>query len=147
MASGIWGVFAVGWLASPGRLQAAYGNDNHVGLFYSIGQGSIDGVLLGNQTIAILFVVCWCVALMFPFFWVLNYFEWLRVNDLEEIAGLDTRYHHATQEDDGQLKQAIMTEFQKYKATREKKRKEAAEKANLKSRTEAIEGSDIDEDD
>lgn len=86
--NGAFGSIAVGFFASPSRLELVYGHANHVGLFYSG-----DGTLLGIQLLGILFVLGWITVLMLPFFAILNYFGWFRADVLNEIAGLDTSYH------------------------------------------------------
>jgi ammonium transporter, Amt family len=88
MVNGAWGAFATGLFASPGRLKDAYGHSNHPGLFYGG-----DGSLLGAQCVGILFIFGWVVAIMLPFFIVLDMMGWLRSDPLDEIIGLDTSYH------------------------------------------------------
>lgn len=111
----IWGLLAVGFLASPSRLMAAYGRDDHPGWFYSIGSGSFDANLLGAQITGIVFVVAWVSFWMFPFFTVLHETGNLRIDALEEVAGLDAAYKSAQQEDDEKLKQDIREEFKKFR--------------------------------
>jgi ammonium transporter len=89
LANGLWGVFAVGLFASPKPVSAVLGNDDHVGIFYT----PDDPTLLGAQIVGALFIFAWTLGTMFPFFLVLNYVGWFRVNELEEIVGLDTTYH------------------------------------------------------
>jgi Amt family ammonium transporter len=112
---GMWGLLAVGFLASPGRLEAAMGNRNHVGLFYSFGSGGADATLLLCQFLAALFIIGWTLCLMYPFFVLMNALGWLRVNMVEEIAGLDASYKHATQEDHEELKEKILEEYRALK--------------------------------
>lgn len=76
MFSGAWGLIATGLFTSPARLQAAYGFDQHVGLFYEFRSGSFDAILLLNQVLALLFIFLWCVVTMGPFFVFLNYMGW-----------------------------------------------------------------------
>lgn len=113
--SGMWGMLAVGFLASPGRLQAAMGNSNHVGLFYSFGNGGADATLLLCQFLAVLFILGWTSCLMCPFFVLMNALGWLRATMVEEIVGLDASYKHATQEDHEQLKEKILEEYRALK--------------------------------
>jgi ammonium transporter, Amt family len=95
LLNGIWGMFATGLFSSPSATMAAYGSDDHVGWFYSIGSGSSDATLLGNQVIAILFLIGWSSCTMIPFFLMLQYFGWLRLDSMDEVVGLDQRYHGA----------------------------------------------------
>jgi len=90
---GMWGTFAVGFLASPSRVMDLYGSDKHVGWFYSLGRNSFDANLLAAQVLCILFVIGWVFVLMFPFFILLNYMGWFRADSLEELVGLDISYH------------------------------------------------------
>jgi Amt family ammonium transporter len=76
LVNGAWGLIAVGLLASPDRLLAAYGRDTHVGWFYSFSRGSADATLLGIQLIWILFVMAWTFFIMMPFFVWLDFMGW-----------------------------------------------------------------------
>lgn len=91
--SGMWGLIATGLFSSPSRIAAAFGSSDHVGWFYSLGRGSADATLLGNQVLAMLFTMAWPIATMTPFFLWLNYMGWLRSDSLEELVGLDMSYH------------------------------------------------------
>jgi Amt family ammonium transporter len=93
LVNGAWGVTAVGLLASPSRLLAVHGQDEHVGWCYSWGRGSGDGTLLAAQIVSILFIISWTFAIMMPFFIFLDWKGWFRSDPLEEIVGLDTSYH------------------------------------------------------
>lgn len=93
MLNGAWGLFAAGLFASPSRLDAAYGHQDHVGLFYSFSHGGADGTLLGAQCVGILFIFGWVMCTMFPFFIWLDMKGWFRSDPLDEIIGLDTSYH------------------------------------------------------
>jgi ammonia channel protein AmtB len=93
MFNGMWGLIATGLFSSPGRLIDAFGTDEHVGLFYSLGQGSFDGTLLLIQCIALVFVIGWSAGTMLPFFVWINYLGWFRADSLEEQVGLDMSYH------------------------------------------------------
>lgn len=101
--NGVWGLISTGFLASPSRLLAAFGTDQHVGWFYSLGRGSSDAILLANQVITCLFILGWTFVMMVPFFIWLNYMGWFRVESAEEIVGLDISYHggqyHVVDED------------------------------------------------
>eukprot|EP00586_Coscinodiscus_wailesii_P019596 CAMPEP_0172505338 /NCGR_PEP_ID=MMETSP1066-20121228/185578_1 /TAXON_ID=671091 /ORGANISM="Coscinodiscus wailesii, Strain CCMP2513" /LENGTH=493 /DNA_ID=CAMNT_0013281907 /DNA_START=44 /DNA_END=1522 /DNA_ORIENTATION=+ len=93
LPNGIWGAVAVGLFASPRRLLDAYGQNKHVGFFYSLGSGGIDARILGTNLVGIVFVIAWVSLTMGPFFILLNYAGWLRADALEEIVGLDISYH------------------------------------------------------
>jgi len=94
MANGMWGLIAVGFVASPRYLRMTYGVEfEHVGWFYSLGRGSGDARLLAAQIVGILFIVGWCLVIMMPFFVWLDWKGWFRSDPLEEIVGLDTSYH------------------------------------------------------
>jgi ammonium transporter, Amt family len=93
LASGTWGVTAVGLFASPTHLMEAYGRNDHPGLFYSWWNGNSDGTLLGVQFIGILFICGWVMVIMLPFFVWLDWKGWFRSDPLEEIVGLDLSYH------------------------------------------------------
>jgi len=70
----------------------AFGTDEHVGWFYSLGRGSFDATLLGNQILATGFIFGWVTCTMWPFFLTLNYLGWFRADSLEELVGLDLSY-------------------------------------------------------
>ena len=94
MVNGMWGLVAVGLVASPRMLNLAYGIEvAHVGLFYSLARGSYEANLLAAQVVGILFILAWCLAIMMPFFIWLDWKGWFRSDPLEEIVGLDTSYH------------------------------------------------------
>jgi Amt family ammonium transporter len=93
MFNGIWGLIATGLFSSPRLVLEAFGTDEHVGWFYSLGRGSFDGTLLLLQVIEILFIIGWATASMLPFFIWLNYMGWFRADSLEESLGLDAAYH------------------------------------------------------
>jgi len=90
---GAWGLIAAGLFSSPDLMEKAYNQSEHVGWFYEFGRGSGNFTLLGIQLIGILFITGWTVALMYPFFYLLNFFGSLRVDPLEEEAGLDISRH------------------------------------------------------
>ena len=91
---GAWGLIAAGLFSSPDLMDSAYGQSEHVGWFYEWGRGSGNFTLLGIQLIGILFIAAWTVALMYPFFWMMNFFGSLRVDPLEEEAGMDISRHN-----------------------------------------------------
>jgi len=94
---GIWGCIATGLFAEPSRLVKAYGvadgDDLHAGWFYSWGRQSGDANLLLCEFLGILFIIAWCVAIMYPFFFTLNMFGMFRVDPLDEEVGLDISHH------------------------------------------------------
>lgn len=94
MANGTWGLIAVGLLASPSKLELAFGEEKpHVGWFYSWSRGSGDARLLASQIVGILWIFGWVLGIMMPFFIWLDWKGWFRSDPLEEIVGLDTSYH------------------------------------------------------
>eukprot|EP00957_Ditylum_brightwellii_P052521 3982762-Ditylum_brightwellii.AAC.1 len=68
----------------------------NIGWFYEWGRGSGNFTLLGIQLIAVLFILAWVFAIMGPFFIILNYYNWLRVDPLEEEVGLDISRHNGS---------------------------------------------------
>jgi Amt family ammonium transporter len=100
LVAGVWGVVATGLFTSPARLQAAFLMDEHVGWFYSWGRGSADASLLLSQIVGILFILGWTLALMLPFFYVLNYRSVLRADPFEELVGMDAAYHGGAHAED-----------------------------------------------
>jgi len=94
---GIWGCLATGLFAEPSRLIKAYGvvdgNDLHAGWFYSWGRQSGDANLLLCEFLGILFIIAWCVVIMYPFFFMLNMLGMFRVDPLDEEVGLDISHH------------------------------------------------------
>jgi len=88
MTNGAWGTLSVGLFASADRVKLAFGETNDTGLLMG---GS--GTLLGCQIVGILFVIGWVAFVMFPFFYLLNYLGWLRSAPVDEVEGLDSRYH------------------------------------------------------
>jgi Amt family ammonium transporter len=92
--NGTWGCLAVGLFAEPTRIKLAYGiDDNHVGWFYSWGRGSSDANLLLCQFVGILFIIGWTAGVMTPFFMVLKVCGALRIDPIEERAGIDYSHH------------------------------------------------------
>jgi len=93
MVGGAWGLIAAGLFSTPALMENAYGQSEHVGWFYEFSRGSGNFTLIGIQLVSILFIIVWTVALMWPFFWTLNFFGALRVDPLEEEAGMDISRH------------------------------------------------------
>lgn len=93
--NGVWGMIATGLFSSPRATEAAYGSDDHIGWFYSLGRQSADATLLGNQVLAVLFIMSWSVVVMLPFFLTLKKLDWYRLPETDEILGLDHSFHGA----------------------------------------------------
>mmetsp|Transcript_57998 Transcript_57998/g.86157 ORF Transcript_57998/g.86157 Transcript_57998/m.86157 type:complete len:501 (-) Transcript_57998:343-1845(-) len=96
MVGGAWGVISAGLFTNESRLEAAFGMTENIGWFYEWGRGSGNFTLLGIQLIAVLFILAWVFAIMGPFFIILNYYNWLRVDPLEEEVGLDISRHNGS---------------------------------------------------
>lgn len=93
LGGGLWGILSIGFFGSPRRLFDVNGRNEHVGWFYSWGEGSADATLLGAQVVGLLFIFGWVLCTMYPFFIWMDWKGWLRSDPLEEIVGLDTSYH------------------------------------------------------
>lgn len=85
--NGIWGCIATGIFASPRLVKDAYSVDSG-GFLYGAG-----GSLLACEIYGILFIIAWTTGLMFPFFSILNFIGWFRVDPIEEKVGLDISHH------------------------------------------------------
>lgn len=94
LINGIWGTISVGLFAAPEFMNTVYKykSSTHAGWFYSWGMGSADARLLACQLVGILFTIGWVLITMFPFFWALHFFGYLRADALEEVIGLDVAY-------------------------------------------------------
>jgi ammonia channel protein AmtB len=132
LSGGVLGMLWVGFMASPNRMQSAYGT-SHAGFMYTLGSGIPDASLLAAQVVGIVFIMGWVTALMVPFFLAMNYLNWLRTDTLEEIAGLDACYQVATQEDNDDLKLKIQEEFQKFKKDRQRQLERASTSDGMSS--------------
>ena len=93
MIGGAWGVIATGLFTSPDRLERAFGMSDHVGWFYSWHRGSGDFTLLGIQLVGVLFIFGWTAVTMGAWFAMLKAMGWLRIDPLEEEAGMDISRH------------------------------------------------------
>jgi Amt family ammonium transporter len=93
MVGGAWGVIATGLFSAPARMEAWLGRDTDVGWFYEWGRGSGNFTLIGIQLIAVLFIFSWTFVVMGVYFWVLNRFDMLRIDPLEEEVGMDISRH------------------------------------------------------
>jgi Ammonium Transporter Family len=89
LANGLWGILSVGLFANPTLLMEAYGKNSHAGLFFS----GFGDSLLPAHIVGILFITAWTFVTMGPFFIALDYMGWFRVNELEELVGLDATYN------------------------------------------------------
>ncbi len=87
MLNGIWGTIAVGLFATT----TAPGNDTMQGLFYG---GGVD--LLVKQIIGFASVVAWAAICMIVVFSLIKVIFGLRVNEEEELEGLDVKEHGLT---------------------------------------------------
>jgi Amt family ammonium transporter len=123
MFNGIWGVLASGLVASPRKMELVYETSEHVGWFYSMGNGSFDAALLGCQVTMLLFILGWTFFTMMPFFIWLNYMGWLRADSLEELVGLDISYHGGMDfQDGGGVKKEYVAAYKRHKgAIRERR--------------------------
>jgi len=94
LSNGIWGILATSLFASRdgvgGLLNDA--DPQHIGLLYSLGEGSSDATLLGCNVFGLVFIIGWVSSLMLPFFLGLSYFGMLRSDPLQEMVGLDVSY-------------------------------------------------------
>lgn len=93
MFGGFWGMIATGLFTAPHLLANAYGANDHVGWFYEWSMGSGDFTLIGCQLIALLFIFGWTFTVMGAWWCFINFMGWLRVDPLEEEAGLDISRH------------------------------------------------------
>jgi Ammonium Transporter Family len=89
LANGVWGILSVGLFANPTLLMTAYGKNSHAGLFFS----GFGDSLLPAHVAGVLFITAWTFVTMGPFFMALDYMGWFRVNELEELVGLDATYN------------------------------------------------------
>jgi Amt family ammonium transporter len=122
MMNGSWGLIATGFLASPDKLELAYGTSLHPGWFYSLGSGSFDARLLACQFVMWFSIVGWTMCTMFPFFVWLNYKGWFRADSLEELVGLDISYHGGMNNRDGGVKKEYIDAYNKHKGAVRKRR-------------------------
>ena len=113
LVGGCWGDWAAGLFSKGELLSVVYGKDTHVGWFYN---GS-DFTLMGIQILATLFVFGWTFAIMYPFFTVLNYFNMLRINALEEEVGMDLSFHKGSAYDIAPVKQEYVDELVMQRST------------------------------
>jgi len=136
LVGGAWGLIAAGMFSSPVLMEAAYCNAEHFGWFYDMS----DFTLLGAQLIGVLFIFGWTGAIMFPFFWALHFFSALRVDELEELAGMDISRHNGA----GYQKEQENVSLDASISLSQKRRSSLAE---LKSRKGGVEESQVVPDD
>jgi len=90
---GAWGLIAAGLFSNEFRMEkAAYATGN-LGWFYEWGRGSGNFTLIGIQLVSLLFVFGWTSCIFTPFCFALKYLNWLRIDRLEEIVGMDISRH------------------------------------------------------
>ena len=106
---GAWGLIAAGLFSNERRMAtAAYATD-HLGWFYEWGRGSGNFTLMGVQLVSLLFVFGWTSCIFTPFCLALKYLNWLRIDPLEEIVGMDiSRHKGPAYESEGSNAEAIM---------------------------------------
>eukprot|EP00986_Skeletonema_menzelii_P004642 scaffold1607_cov151-Skeletonema_menzelii.AAC.4 len=93
--NGMWGCIATGLFASPGLVEQAYGTPNY-GWFYNWGMGNGTGKLLAIEIIGVLFIIGWVGLIMIPYFCILNLLGIFRVDEIEELVGLDVAHHNGS---------------------------------------------------
>lgn len=103
MFNGMWGLLSTGLFSAPDPTLVAYGQTEHYGLVYNWD----DPALLINQLLAMLAIIFWSAATMGPFFIWLSYMGWLRTDGMEEVVGLDIRYHGLSPEADDEVQEDI----------------------------------------
>ena len=114
MFNGAFGVLVTGLVASPRKMEVAYGTRTG-GWFYNLGQGSFDASLLGCQFTMVLFICGWTFFTMMPFFIWLNYKGWFRADSLEELVGLDISYHGGMDLKEGGVKKEFVEAYKRHK--------------------------------
>ena len=93
MVGGAWGVLSAGLFSNPYRMEAFFGRSKHVGWFYEWGRGSANFNVMGLQIIAVIFIFSWTFVVMGIFFYILQLMNVLRMDPLEEEAGMDVSRH------------------------------------------------------
>lgn len=84
--NGIWGLIAVGIFSEPKLVENAFGSSEG-GIFYG------DWRLFANQSIAAFAIIIWSALTTLPLFYLLGRVGMLRTLGLEEVVGLDAKYH------------------------------------------------------
>ena len=126
MFNGMWGIVATGLFANPELLLAAYGTDSHPGFFYAPAGTNV----LAAQLAAIVFILVWTLVTMLPFFIVLDFFGMFRVNELEEVAGLDASYlqHGKVETDESDTDEDMRLEAYNLRLQQKREEKEKKKK-------------------
>jgi len=93
MVGGAWGVLSAGLFSNPYRMEAFFGRSKYVGWFYEWGRGSANFNVMGLQIIAVIFIFSWTFVVMGIFFYILQLMNVLRMDPLEEEAGMDISRH------------------------------------------------------
>lgn len=117
-ANGMWGVIAVGLFAEEGAMATAGYKTEHLGWFYSWGNGSADANLLLCQVVAIVWICGWIFFVMTPFFLALNAMGMFRVDALEEEVGLDISHHRGSAYDLSAPKKEDVEELMEVRASK-----------------------------
>jgi Amt family ammonium transporter len=118
MIGGAWGVISAGLFTNAGRLETAFGSDEHIGWFYEWGRGSGNFSLLGAQLISVLFIFGWTSVTMGAWFYGLKMLGWLRIDALEEMVGMDISYHKGVAYDINQPKQDLVDQLNESRSNR-----------------------------
>mmetsp|Transcript_24853 Transcript_24853/g.34246 ORF Transcript_24853/g.34246 Transcript_24853/m.34246 type:complete len:530 (+) Transcript_24853:262-1851(+) len=89
-ACGIWGIFFAAFFAKKEYMEQVYDrvDTDHFGVFYGGG-----GAILACQLLGILAIALWTCAILGVYFYVINYFGYLRANHLDEQKGMDMAHH------------------------------------------------------
>lgn len=98
LGGGTWGLLATGLFANPHYMQVAGYNSAHPGWFYSWARGSGDANLLLCEFCHFLYICTWVTVIMAPTFWILRRMGEFRVDEEDELRGLDHSFHGITQE-------------------------------------------------
>lgn len=87
LVCGAWGLIAAGLFSNPRAVETGFGSSEFPGLFYG------DWRLFVNQLIAAIFIFAWSAITTIPFFLLLSRAGMLRALGVEEVVGLDVKYH------------------------------------------------------
>ena len=96
---------------------------DHVGWFYSWHRGSGDFTLLGIQLVGVLFIFAWTAFTMGAWFYMLKVMGWLRIDPLEEEAGMDISRHKGAAYDIAAAPEASVDALNQSRSNRGKKAK------------------------
>ena len=118
--SGIWGMIAVGLFSTPKLVGLAFGSTEYHGLFYG------DWRLFVNQLVAIGSIFMWSSLTTIPFFVALSRAGMLRTLGLEEVVGLDVKYHGENPDADNEIHDEIRSFKTELDRSRRGKSAEAA---------------------